>query len=121
MEKIPRACRRDHAALRHLLGDVLHQIADILDEAARKSYPDTELQAHLNGARQQLLEILAVNPVVKKKLAEECDRILALGAKCLKSGAADAKTREGIQTERAVLKHKTIALSDLVAVFRALN
>ncbi len=64
------------------------------DEAARKSYPDAELQTHLNETRRQLMEILSVNPVVKKKLTEECDRILALGASCLKSGA-DGKTRAG--------------------------
>ncbi len=91
-----------------------------VDEAARKSYPDSELQAHLDETRQQLMEILSVNPVVKRKLADECDRILGLGAACLKSGAADTKTRESIQTERAILKDKTIALSDLVAVYRAL-
>ena len=90
------------------------------DEAARKSFPDAELQAHLNETRRQLMEILSVNPVVKKKLTEECDRILAFGDACLQSGAADSKTREAIQAERAVLKNKTIALSDLVAVYRAL-
>jgi hypothetical protein len=57
---------------------------------------------------------------VKNKLSQECDRILALGASCLK-GATDATTRETIQTERAILKNKTIALSDLVAVFRAMD
>ena len=90
------------------------------DEAARKSYPDAELQAHLSETRRQLMEILSVNPVVKRKLTDECDRILALGTACLKYGAADAKTRETIQAERAILKNKTIALSDLVAVYRAL-
>lgn len=90
------------------------------DDAARKNYPDSELQRHLNETRRQLMEILSVNPVVKRKLAEECDRILTLGAACLKAGAADTKTREAIQAERAVLKNKTIALSDVVAVFRAL-
>jgi hypothetical protein len=91
------------------------------DKAARKSYPDEELQAHLTETRGQLMDILSVNPVVKKKLGEECDRILALGASCLKSGAGDAKTRETVQAERAVLKNKTMALSDLVAVYRALE
>ncbi|MDH4083813.1 MAG: hypothetical protein OEV99_09110 [Nitrospira sp.] len=90
------------------------------DEAARKSYPDTELQMHLDQTRQQLMEILSVNPVVKRKLADECDRILTLGASCLQSGGVDTKTREAIQAERVVLKNKTIVLSDLVAVFRAL-
>lgn len=91
------------------------------DEAARKTYPDSELQAHLNKTRTQLLDILAVNPVVQQKLAQDCDRILALGAACLKAGTADHQTREAIQAERAVLKNKTVALSDLVAVFRALE
>ena len=91
------------------------------DEAARKSFPDAVLQAHLDETRRQLMEVLSVNPVVKKKLAEECDRILTLGASCLKSGAADTKTSEMIQAERAILKNKTIALSDLVAVYRALT
>lgn len=90
------------------------------DEAARKSYPDAELASHMNETRRQLMEILSVNPVVKRKVAEECDRILALGASCLKSGVMDTNMRETIQTERSILKNKTIALSDLVAVFRAL-
>ena len=91
------------------------------DEAARNSYPDSELQGHLAETRRQLMEILAVNPVVKKKLEQECDRILALGAASLKAGVADAKTREAIGSERAILRNKTLALSDLVAVFRAME
>lgn len=91
------------------------------DESVRKSYPDAELQTHLSKTRRELMEILSVNPVVKRKLTEECDRILTLGASCLKSSATNATTRETIQAERAVLQHKTIALSDLVAVFRALE
>ena len=91
------------------------------DESARKSYPDAELQTHLSQTRRELMEILSVNPVVRRKLTEECDRILTLGASCLKSRATNATTRETIQAERAVLQHKTIALSDLVAVFRALE
>ena len=90
------------------------------DEAARTTYPDSELQGHLDDTRRQLMEILSVNPVVRSKLADECDRILSLGASCLKSGAVDSKTREMIQAERAILQNKTIALSDLVAVYRAL-
>jgi hypothetical protein len=91
------------------------------DEAARKSYPDAELQAHLTQTRRELTDILSVNPVVKNKLTEECDRILALGTSCLKTGATDDKTRDTMRAERTMLKHKTMALSDLVAVFRALE
>jgi hypothetical protein len=100
------------------LAQYLHRC---LDEAARKSYPESELQGHLTETRRQLMEILTVNPVVKRKLAQECDHILALGASCLQTGVTDAKTRQAIESERIVLKHKTIALSDLVAVFRALS
>ena len=92
-----------------------------LDEGARKSYPDTELQAHLTETRRQLLNIVSVNPVVKNKLTEECDRVLAIGTSCLTSGGADPQTRNRIETERQVLRHKTLALSDLLAVFRALD
>lgn len=109
------------AALVRLYVFLAQYLDRCFDEAVRKSYPDADLQLHLSETRRQLMEILSANPVVKKKIGEECDRILALGATCLKTGAADARTREAIQVERAVLKSKTIALSDLVAVFRALN
>ncbi|TKB73637.1 MAG: hypothetical protein E8D46_06980 [Nitrospira sp.] len=108
------------AALVRLYVFLAQYLDRCFDEAARKSYPDAELQGHLTETRRQLMEILAVNPVVKKKLSEDCDRILALGAACLKDGAADAKMRETIQSERAILRNKTLALSDLVAVFRAM-
>ncbi|MGZ8386604.1 MAG: hypothetical protein ACXWWI_11625 [Nitrospira sp.] len=108
------------AALVRLYVFLAQYLDRCLDEAARSSYPDSELQGHLDDTRRQLMEILSVNPVVKRKLADECDRTLALGASCLKSGAVDSKTREMIQAERAILKNKTIALSDLVAVYRAL-
>ncbi|TKS58325.1 MAG: hypothetical protein EWM72_03076 [Nitrospira sp.] len=109
------------AALVRLYVFLAQYLDRCFDDAARKSYPDAELHAHLSETRNQLMSILAVNPVVKNKLAQECDRILALGASCLKGGTTDAKTREAIQAERAILKNKTIALSDLVAVFRALE
>jgi hypothetical protein len=92
-----------------------------VDEVARRNLPDGDLQTHLAQTRRELMEILSVNPVVKRKLADECDRILNLGASCLTASSVTAKTRELIRTEREVLKQKTSALSDLVAVFRALD
>ncbi|OGW51367.1 MAG: hypothetical protein A2V62_10450 [Nitrospirae bacterium RBG_19FT_COMBO_58_9] len=109
------------AALVRLYVFLAQYLDRCFDEAARKSYPDSELQGHLTETRRQLMEILAVNPVVKNKLSQEGDRILALGASCLKGGATDGTTREAIQAERGILKNKTIALSDLVAVFRAMD
>ena len=109
------------AALVRLYVFLAQYLDRCFDEAARKSYPESELQAHLTDTRRELMDILAVNPVVKKKLAQECDRILALGASCLKAGGGDATTRDTIKAERAILKNKTSVLSDLVAVFRALE
>lgn len=91
-----------------------------LDEAARKSYPEEELQAHLSATRKQMMEILTVNPVVKGKVEKECERALSLGAACLKGGADKAASSDAVKAERAMFRNKTIALSDLLAVFRAL-
>lgn len=91
-----------------------------LDEAARKAYPDHELHTHLSTTRDTLMEILQVNPVVKDKVEQECNRVLSMAAACLKGGAEKSSALEALKTERTILKNKTIALSDLLAVFRAL-
>jgi hypothetical protein len=91
-----------------------------LDEAARKAYPDDELHAHLSTARAAMADILAVNPVVKSKVEQECKDVLALGAAILKGGHERTSAMEPMQSQRAILRSKTIALSDLLAVFRAL-
>jgi hypothetical protein len=45
--------------------------------------------------------------------------VLALGAAILKGGHERASAMDPMQAERAILRNKTIALSDLLAVFRA--
>jgi hypothetical protein len=65
-------------------------------------------------------EILTVNPVVKAKVEEESSRVLALAESYLKRGAGQKDVLEQIQHERVILKTKLVALSDLLAVFRAL-
>ena len=108
------------AALVRLYVFLTQYLDRCVDEAVRASYPEAELQSHLADTRRQLMDMLSVNPVVQQKLTEECDRILALGVSCMKSGPADKTQREAVQAERTVLRNKTIALSDLVALFRAL-
>lgn len=90
-----------------------------LNEAARTTYPEHELQAHLSSTRAEMMEMLSVNGVVKGKVEQECNRVLALAAACLTDGAGRTAAMEALKEERAVLKHKTMALSDLLAVFRA--
>ena len=90
-----------------------------LSEAARISFPEAELQSHLASTRAAVLDMLSVNQVVKRKVEQECQRVLSLIAECLREGAGKAGALEELKVERAVLKHKTMALSDLLAVFRA--
>jgi hypothetical protein len=89
------------------------------DEAARKTYPEEELQKHLAATRTQVNDITQVNPVVQAKVEKECERVLTLGARCLKGGTEKVSALDVLDAERAILKSKTIALSDLLAVFRA--
>jgi len=90
-----------------------------LDKTMEFDYPEHDLQALLSSARAEMMEILSVNRVVKEKVEEECDRVLSLTAECLADGVDQAGATYELRAERAVLKNKTMALSDLLAVFRA--
>jgi hypothetical protein len=90
-----------------------------VNDAARQTYPEHELQAHLSTTKSKMLEILSVNRVVKGKVEQECERVWSLGAACLGGGRDKATALGELKAERAVLQNKTIALSDLLAVFRA--
>ena len=90
-----------------------------LNEAARTSYPEHELQSHLSTTKAEMMEILSVNRVVKNKVEQECNRALSLAAACLTDGSGKTAAIEALKAERVVLKNKTMALSDLLAVFRA--
>ena len=89
-----------------------------LSEAARISYPEAELQSHLSSTEAAVLDMLAVNQVVKAKVEQECNHVRSLIMACLTDGATKAAALDELKAERAVLKHKTMALSDLLAVFR---
>ena len=51
-----------------------------LNEAARQTYPEQELQSHLASTRAEMMEILSVNQVVKDKVEREFDRVITLSA-----------------------------------------
>lgn len=90
-----------------------------LDEQARGRADESELDANLAGARSAALELLSVNRVVRDKVEAECNRIRSLVEACLKGGASHMALVEALRTERAIVKQKTMVLSDLLAVFRA--
>ena len=95
------------------------QLDRCLNEAARTTYPEHELQSHLASTRAAMMEILSVNRVVKDKVEQECNRVLMLTATYLADGGGKTAAVDALQAERTVLKNKTMALSDLLAVFRA--
>ena len=80
-----------------------------------------DLEGHLAATRTAILDMLSANPVVKAKIERECQNVLALAAAYIEDGTETAPGIGALAAERAVLKHKTIALSDLLAVFRALS
>ncbi len=90
-----------------------------LNEAARTTFPEHELQSHLSSTRAKMMEILSVNQVVKGKVEEECNRVLSLAGAYLTAGGGKTAAMDEVKAERAVLTNKTMALSDLLAVFRA--
>lgn len=89
-----------------------------VSEAARINYSEADVELHLASTRAAVLDMLAVNQVVKAKVEQECDHVRSLIMACLGDGAAKAVALEELKAERAVLKHKTMALTDLLAVFR---
>ena len=91
-----------------------------LNQAARESIAEKDHQAFLADTQAKLMDILAVNPVVKGKVEAECKRVLALAESCLKAEPDQASAKERLKAERASLQPKIVALSDLLAVFRAL-
>lgn len=90
-----------------------------LSEAARINYPEAELQSHLAATRGTVLDLLSVNQVVKAKVEQECEHVHSLIMACLGDGAVKVVALDELKAERAVLEHKIMALSDLLAVFRS--
>ena len=91
-----------------------------LNEAARATFPEQELQAHLATTRTEVMALLSVNRVVKGKVEEECRQVLDLATAALTEGPGKTAAVEAVKAESAVLKHKNLVLSDLLAVFRAI-
>jgi hypothetical protein len=91
-----------------------------IDAGHRDSFPEKDHAAFLNETRGKLMEALRVNPVVKGKIENECERVLALADAYLRPGSAQGSSLEQIKSERTQLQIKLIALSDLLAVFRSL-
>jgi hypothetical protein len=111
-----------HLAITETLARLYLLLAQSMDrcvsEGGWSNDPEDELQAHLASTRAAVLDMLAGNRVVQAKVEEECNQVGSLVKACLMGGASREVALEELQAERAALKHKTMALTDLMAVFR---
>src|SRR2546428_9906847 len=82
-----------------------------LDRSTRESLPEKDHQAFLADTRAQLMEALAVNPVVKRKVEEECKRVLALAASYGKRGAGKPALVKELKDQREILNAKLVAIT----------
>ena len=89
-------------------------------ETVNQDYPEVELQKNLASARAEMLDILKVNPVVKGKVEKECERVFSLVTKALMGGTEKVAALDVLGAQRVIFQTKTGALSDLLAVYRAL-
>ena len=87
------------------------------DETVRQSLPEQDFQNHLANTRTKLFELVSGNRVVKDKVEKEYQRVYSVGTAFVYEGQTDQPTKRKLEQEREVLKIKTMALSDLVAVF----
>jgi len=91
-----------------------------LDHSQQAAFPEKDHQAFLADTRAKLLPMVSVNAVVKGKVEEETRRVLELAERYMKAEGTKTVLGEQLKAERAILETKLIALSDLLAVFRAL-
>ncbi len=84
-----------------------------------QDYPAAELQKNLASARAEMLNILTANPVVKGKVEKECEQVFSLVTRTLMGGAEKVSARDALGAQRVIFQTKTVALSDLLAVYRA--
>ena len=88
------------------------------DEGSSSSLSEGEFQRHLDETRTSLTNLLSSNRIVPHKVEQEYERVMDLG-KSLTRKPEDAGLRSQVDQEREVLRIKTLALSDLLAVFRS--
>ena len=82
-------------------------LAEELDrsrQARRETFLEQELRDPLSSTRAKAMEILSVNPMVKEKVDNECQRALALAADCLAERNGKSPAATNVQAEEAVLK-----------------
>ncbi len=88
------------------------------EDVSRSSVSEGEFQKHLLETKSAVAALLSSNRIVPEKVEHEYDRIMHCGEALVKN-PEDAGLRKQTDQEREVLRIKTLALSDLLAVFRS--
>lgn len=101
-----------------LYGSLEQNLDHCLSDIGTGMLEEHESQARLSATRAQIMDMLAVNPVVKEKLEEECRRLLSLASACFSDGPQSTVALKQARAEREVLRCKAAALKDLLDVFQ---
>ncbi|GJL61861.1 MAG: hypothetical protein NPIRA04_05150 [Nitrospirales bacterium] len=87
-------------------------------EDGSSSLSEGEFQKHLVETKQSVINLLSTNRIVPEKIEQEYDRVMKC-AKALVKNPRDSERKAQVDHERETLRIKTLALSDLLAVFRS--
>ncbi|WP_454061916.1 hypothetical protein [Candidatus Nitrospira salsa] len=87
-------------------------------EDGSSSLSEGEFRKHLVETKQSVINLLSTNRIVPEKIEQEYDRVMKC-AKALVKNPRDSERKAQVDHERETLRIKTLALSDLLAVFRS--
>ncbi len=88
------------------------------EDMSSSSLSEVEFQKHLNETKSTLANLLSTNRIVPDKVEQEYNRVMKCG-ESLAANPGDAELKGVVDQEKEVLRIKTLALSDLLAVFRS--
>jgi len=115
---IPQHIRTTETLLRLyvLLGQYLDRCRT--EERGSPPIPEGEFQKHLVETKATVAHLLSTNRIVPEKVEQEYERVMKCGEDLTKN-PTDSTLQAQVDQEREVLRIKTLALSDLLAVFRS--
>lgn len=88
------------------------------EDGSRSSVSEGEFQKHLIETKSTVANLLSTNRIVPEKVEQEYERVMKCGEALVKT-PDDTELKAQVEQEREVLRIKTLALSDLLAVFRS--
>ncbi len=88
------------------------------EEGRRSSLSEAEFQKLLLETKTSVASLVSSNRIVPEKIEQEFEQIMQIGQNVSKN-PGDTKLMAEVTQQREVLRIKTLALSDLLAVFRS--